>query len=80
MASIMWPRSLWNSDGPARTMPVLVIRGRDDRLSTADWARRLTTKTCVGQYLELAGAHTFPWRDPHAWSDPVQRFAASIPS
>jgi pimeloyl-ACP methyl ester carboxylesterase len=57
-------------------VPVLVIRGVDDRLSTPSWGRQLAAlPPGGGRYLELAGAHTFPWRDPGAWSEPVRRFA-----
>ena len=60
------------------TVPLLVIRGRDDSLSTAGWARGLTGLVSDGRYLEVTGAHTFPWLDPHAWSAPVRRFAAEV--
>jgi pimeloyl-ACP methyl ester carboxylesterase len=57
------------------TVPLLVLRGRDDRLSTPGWARRLAGGVPGGRYVELPGAHTFPWRDPHAWSRPVRDLA-----
>jgi pimeloyl-ACP methyl ester carboxylesterase len=60
------------------TVPLLVLRGTDDRLSTQAWANRLTTLVPDGRYVELPGAHSFPWRDPHAWSPPVRRFAESL--
>jgi pimeloyl-ACP methyl ester carboxylesterase len=60
------------------TAPLLVLRGRDDRLSTPGWARRLATLVPNGEYVELPGAHTFPWRDPHAWSEPVRRLAVHV--
>jgi pimeloyl-ACP methyl ester carboxylesterase len=59
-------------------VPLLVIRGRDDALSGAAWARRLTTLVTDGRYVEVPGAHTFPWRDPYAWSQPVRRFATGL--
>jgi pimeloyl-ACP methyl ester carboxylesterase len=59
-------------------VPLLVICGHDDQLSTADWARRLTTIVTDGRYVEVPGAHSFPWRDPHAWSEPVREFAAAL--
>jgi hypothetical protein len=52
-------------------VPVLVVRGRDDVLSSAD-GDRLAGQAADGDYLELAGAHTFlgtsvfPWRHPSA--------------
>ena len=60
------------------TVPLLVLRGAEDRLSTADWARRLTAIAPGGRYVELPGAHTFPWLDPHAWSGPVRDFAVTV--
>ena len=60
------------------TVPVLVIRGRDDTLSTAGWARQLAALAPDGRYLEVTGAHTFPWLDPHAWSPPVRQLAAEL--
>jgi pimeloyl-ACP methyl ester carboxylesterase len=59
-------------------VPLLVLRGHDDRLSTPDWARRLTTIVADGRYVEVPGAHTFPWRDPHSWSEPVRDYAAAL--
>jgi pimeloyl-ACP methyl ester carboxylesterase len=52
--------------------PVLVVRGRDDPLSTRAWARRLAT---AGRYVEVDGPHTFCWRDPQAWAGPIRAFA-----
>lgn len=52
-------------------VPVLVVRGRDDVLSSAD-GDRLAGQAADGDYVELAGAHTFlgisvfPWRHPFA--------------
>ncbi|NJP31821.1 alpha/beta fold hydrolase [Micromonospora thermarum] len=60
------------------TVPLLVIRGRDDVISTARWGRRLSSLTATGEYVEVAGAHTFPWLDPKAWSEPVRRFATRL--
>jgi pimeloyl-ACP methyl ester carboxylesterase len=60
------------------TVPVLVIRGAEDRISTARWGRELAALRPGGEYVELPGAHTFPWLDPHAWSEPVRRFATRV--
>jgi hypothetical protein len=49
-----------------------------DGLSTPDWARRLTAIVPDGEYVELPGAHTFPWLDPRAWSQPVRDFATAL--
>jgi hypothetical protein len=64
-------------------VPVLVVRGRDDVLSSAD-GDRLAGQAADGDYVELAGAHTFlgtsvvPWRHPSAWSAPVRAFAGRL--
>jgi pimeloyl-ACP methyl ester carboxylesterase len=60
------------------TVPLLVLRGADDRLSTPAWANRLTALVPEGRYVELPGAHSFPWRDPQEWSPPVRQFAESL--
>lgn len=60
-------------------VPLLVLRGHDDRLSTPEWARNLITLVPHGRYVEVPGAHTFPWRDPHTWSAPVREFATAGP-
>ncbi|MEH0820737.1 alpha/beta hydrolase [Micromonospora sp. CPCC 205714] len=56
-------------------VPLLVIRGRDDVISTSRWGRQLAALPPTGEYVEVAGAHTFPWLDPKAWSEPMRRFA-----
>jgi pimeloyl-ACP methyl ester carboxylesterase len=59
-------------------VPVLVLRGAGDRLSTRRWARELATSAApVGRYVELPGAHSFVWDHPDAWVAPVRHFAAS---
>jgi pimeloyl-ACP methyl ester carboxylesterase len=60
------------------SVPLLVIRGHDDALSTPKWGRQLATLVPDGDYVEVPGAHAFPWRDPHAWSEPVHRFATRL--
>lgn len=71
-----------NLEDPLRRLarPLLILRGTDDRLSTPDWARRLAAIVPDGQYTDLPGAHTFPWRDPDAWSEPVRSFAMALRS
>jgi pimeloyl-ACP methyl ester carboxylesterase len=59
-------------------VPMQVIRGRDDGIGTGAWARHLVSSTADGEYVEVPGAHTFPWRDPHALSDPIRRFATRV--
>ncbi|PAZ17332.1 alpha/beta hydrolase [Streptomyces sp. SA15] len=59
-------------------VPLLIIRGRDDRIGTARWGRHLAGLVPDGEYVEVAGAHTFPWLDPEAWSQPVRGFARRV--
>jgi pimeloyl-ACP methyl ester carboxylesterase len=54
------------------TVPLLVLRGAEDRLSTREWAKRLAGG--------VPGAHAFPWLDPQEWSATVRRFARRPPS
>ncbi|MEV1078044.1 alpha/beta hydrolase [Streptomyces sp. NPDC050211] len=59
-------------------VPLLIIRGRDDRIGTAGWGRHLAGLVPDGEYVEVAGAHTFPWLDPEAWSEPVRGFVGRV--
>jgi pimeloyl-ACP methyl ester carboxylesterase len=59
-------------------VPLLVIRGRDDRIGTAEWGRSLASLVPDGEYVEVPGAHTFPWLDPDSWSEPIRRLAARV--
>ncbi|GAA4571926.1 hypothetical protein GCM10023176_33720 [Micromonospora coerulea] len=59
-------------------VPLLVIRGRDDLISSSRWGRQLAALPATGEYVEVAGAHTFPWLDPKAWSEPMRRFATRL--
>lgn len=61
----------------ALDVPLLVLRGAEDRLTTRAWARGLATGR-RSRYLELAGAHTFVWADPAAWSEPIRRLALEV--
>jgi pimeloyl-ACP methyl ester carboxylesterase len=61
----------------ALTVPVLVVRGRQDRLSTPEWARGLAAG---GEYAEVPGTHSFCWRYPDAWSSPIRAWTARIGS
>jgi pimeloyl-ACP methyl ester carboxylesterase len=56
-------------------VPVLVLRGGEDRLSTAGWAGELVAAGAPGsRYVELPGAHSFVWAHPDAWVEPVRGF------
>lgn len=56
-------------------VPVLVLRGAEDRLSTREWARDLAASGAPGsRHVELPGAHSFVWAHPDAWVDPVRDF------
>lgn len=66
-------------DAVARlNVPLLVIRGCDDVIGTRRWASQLAVSVPDGEYVEVPGAHTFPWLDPSAWSDPIRRFAVHV--
>lgn len=56
--------------------PLLVLLGRDDRLCTERWARQLVDSAEDGRLGTLPGPHTFLWRDPAAWSEPLHDLAA----
>lgn len=56
-------------------VPVLVIRGEEDRIGSRAWAQHLAGLGAGGVYTEVHGAHTFPWLDPQAWSGPVRSLA-----
>jgi pimeloyl-ACP methyl ester carboxylesterase len=59
-------------------LPLLVLRGREDRLSTRDWARQLAESSPAGRLVDMPGAHTFPWAEPEAWSAPVRAFCSEV--
>ena len=61
-------------------VPVLAIRGEQDRLSTERWMRELAGSTPNGDHVTVPGAHAFVWLDPHAWSDPLHRLATRAAS
>ena len=63
---------------PALDVPVLVLRGSDDRLTTQDWARSLAATARTGHYVQVRGAHSFPWADPVVWSEPIRRLALGL--
>ncbi|MDA0563912.1 alpha/beta hydrolase [Streptomonospora sp. S1-112] len=56
-------------------VPVLVLRGRRDRIATEDWARRVAAAAREGAFAPMPGAHAFCWSHPDAWSAPVRAFA-----
>jgi pimeloyl-ACP methyl ester carboxylesterase len=63
----------------ALTVPVLVIRGRDDRLGTERWGRHLADLAADGRYAEVPGTHSFCWRYPDARSSPIRELADGLP-
>ncbi|MDN5749653.1 MAG: alpha/beta hydrolase, partial [Pseudonocardia sp.] len=48
------------------TVPALVVRGREDRLVPAEFARRLAATIPQGSRVELAAAHALPFSAPAA--------------
>ncbi|MEV0727086.1 hypothetical protein AB0I37_30490 [Micromonospora purpureochromogenes] len=58
-------------------VPVLVIRGRDDVLSSGDWgAASPGRQPTVTTWSSPTG--TFPWGHPSAWWEPVPAFAGRL--
>jgi pimeloyl-ACP methyl ester carboxylesterase len=62
------------------SMPVLVLRGRDDRLLSPQWARHLASLAPHGRLEILPGPHTFPWVTfpwvtPAGWSPLIRALA-----
>jgi pimeloyl-ACP methyl ester carboxylesterase len=56
-------------------MPMLAIRGEDDRLSTDGWLTELAGLAPYGDWVKVPGAHAFVWTHPEAWSQPLRRLA-----
>jgi pimeloyl-ACP methyl ester carboxylesterase len=61
---------------PHLSCPVLVFLGEQDRLCTRRWAQQLTDLAADGRLVTVPGPHTFLWRDPQAWSEPIRQLAA----
>jgi pimeloyl-ACP methyl ester carboxylesterase len=59
-------------------MPVLLIRGEGDRLSTDAWVDGLARAAKDGDWTRVPGAHAFVWTSPDAWSDPVRLLAERV--
>jgi pimeloyl-ACP methyl ester carboxylesterase len=78
---IAWVHLRHAIEEPLRDLdaPLLVLRGVDDRLSTERWARQLAATRPDGRFVPMPGAHTFPWLDPYAWSDPISQAAGVMP-
>jgi pimeloyl-ACP methyl ester carboxylesterase len=64
----------------ALPQPVLIIRGRQDRIGTAQWGHRLADLAADGDYVEVPGTHSFCFRYPEAWSSPIRSFARRLRS
>lgn len=60
-------------------VPTLLLRGVEDRILTERWARRLVAEAWCAELVQLPGAHTFPWLEPAAWSEPIRRFSVQLP-
>jgi pimeloyl-ACP methyl ester carboxylesterase len=60
---------------PGIRVPLLVLRGSEDRLTSREWAAGLASSAPAGRYQEMPGAHTFPWAAPSAWSEPIRLVA-----
>lgn len=65
---------------PHVEVPVLVIRGESDGISTASWARHLAGLAPDGRFLAVPGPHTFVWPYPDSWTAPIQEMAGASAS
>jgi pimeloyl-ACP methyl ester carboxylesterase len=59
-------------------MPVLALRGEEDRLSTERWMNDLVKVASDAEWCNVPGAHTFVWMHPEAWSAPLRRLAERV--
>jgi pimeloyl-ACP methyl ester carboxylesterase len=57
--------------------PLLVLLGEQDRLCTEKWAHRLAELAADGRLVTVPGPHTFLWRDPASWREPVRELATA---
>lgn len=63
---------------PLIESPLLILRGRENRILSEGWARTLAAAARDGRFAEMPGAHRFPWAEPEAWSEPVRRLALEV--
>lgn len=56
-------------------VPVLMLRAREDRLSTDEWMDELVAVTATAERVAMPGAHAFVWLYPDAWSAPLRALA-----
>lgn len=63
---------------PRVRCPVLVLFGEQDQICTERWAGELAGLAGDGRLVRLPGPHTFIWRDPQAWCEPIRELAASV--
>jgi pimeloyl-ACP methyl ester carboxylesterase len=59
-------------------VPVLALRGEDDRLSTDAWMAELAGVAKEGDWVKVPGAHAFVWVHPGVWSEPLRRLAERV--
>jgi pimeloyl-ACP methyl ester carboxylesterase len=59
-------------------MPVLALRGEDDRLSTDGWMDALVGVGVDAEWVKVPGAHAFVWLYPDAWSQPLRRLVERV--
>jgi len=59
-------------------MPVLALRGNEDRLTTDEWVNDLVSIAKEGEWVKVPGAHAFVWLWPDAWSAPLRRLAERV--
>lgn len=59
-------------------MPVLAIRGDQDRLTRDEWLGELVDLSEDAAWVKVPGAHAFVWTHPHAWSQPLRQLAERV--
>jgi pimeloyl-ACP methyl ester carboxylesterase len=71
-------RDLLEDVVPRLRGPVLVLLGQQDQLCTEQWARELADLAEDGRLVTVPGPHTFVWRDPAVWSEPIRDLATKV--
>ena len=64
---------------PGLVTPLLVVRGRSDRISPAPWAEQLASAG-AGRVAELPGAHNVPWTHPEQLSRVLRDTVDALPA
>lgn len=63
---------------PRLRCPVLVLLGEQDGLCSWSWAHQLVELADNARLVTVPGPHTFVWRDPYVWSEPIRSLVVAI--